>query len=266
MLPSLLEYRAFFFDLDGCLRYGLQAAPGADRLLRTLRARGKSILVLTNTSAKGAEDLAVELQGIGLDVAPDEIQTTFDAVGTYIRQRFGPTQVLCIGTPPLKRRLQREGHEVLPLARCREARAVVVGRDLEFDIDRMVAAAKAIDAGAAFIALNVDVRLPVEDGEYTAAAGPLVAAIATLAYKEPEILGKPSRAFFELAIQRVGVLPGEAVMVGDNVETDIRGGKAAGLFSILVTSSNVKPDADRSQADLVIRDLLELADYVTPRA
>jgi 4-nitrophenyl phosphatase len=260
---NLSTFKAFCFDLDGCLRYGLQPAPGAERLLHTLRRLGKSLLVLTNTSSKGAEALASELQGIGLTVTPAEIQTTFDAAGEYIRQRFGPTQVLCLGTPALQARLRREGHEVLPLARCREAKAVVVGRDQEFNIERLVAASRAIDAGAAFLALNTDVRLPVEGGEYTAAAGPLVAAVSTLAYKAPEILGKPSQAFFDLALRRLGVSPQEAVMIGDNVETDIKGGKAAGLFSILVTQSNVKPAADVSQADLVVHDLPTLLKYLS---
>jgi HAD superfamily hydrolase (TIGR01450 family) len=258
---NLSTYKAFCFDLDGCLRYGLQPAPGAIHLLQTLRQLGKSLLVLTNTSSKGAEGLAPELQGIGLDVAAAEIQTTFDAAGEQIRERFGPTTVLCLGTPALQARLRREGHEVLPLARCREARAVVVGRDPEFNIERLVAASRAIDSGAAFLALNTDVRLPVEGGEYTAAAGPLVAAIGTLAYKEPEILGKPSPAFFELALRRLGVKAREAVMIGDNVETDIKGGKAAGLFSILITQSNVKPCADVSQADLIVPDLPALSKY-----
>jgi HAD superfamily hydrolase (TIGR01450 family) len=259
---DLASYKAFFFDLDGCLRYGLQAAPGASALLATLRQKGKAILVLTNTSAKGAEDLATELQGLGLDLAPCEIQTAFDAVGAYLRHRFGPTKVLCLGTPALRARLRREGHDVLPIDRCREAMAVVVGRDPDFDIERMVAAAKAIDAGAAFIALNTDVRMPIEDGDYTAAAGPLVAAIGALAYREPEILGKPSRAFFELGLRRLGVAPHEALMVGDNVETDIKGGKAAGLLSVLVTASQLKPDVDRSQADLVVPDLTALLRYI----
>jgi 4-nitrophenyl phosphatase len=258
---DLSAYKAFFFDLDGCLRYGREPAPGAVALLQTIRRQGKSILVLTNTSAKGAEGLAAELRDIGLDLAPAEIQTTFDAAGEYIRYRFGPAKVLCIGTPALHQRLRGEGHEVLPLSRCREAKAVVVGRDQECTLDRMVAAAKAIDAGAAFIALNMDVRMPVEGGDYTAGAGPLVAAIATLAYKEPEVLGKPSVAFFNLALRRLGVAPQEAVMIGDNVETDIKGGKAAGLFSILITESNVKPTADRSQADLVVRNAAALLDY-----
>lgn len=258
---NLSTYKAFLFDLDGCLRYGQEPAPGAIFVLQSLRRCGKSILVLTNTSAKGAEDLAEEVQRIGLDLAPAEIQTTFDAAGEYIRYRFGPAKVLCIGTPALHQRLQREGHEVLPLSRCREARAVAVGRDQEFNLDRLVAAAKAIDAGAAFIALNMDVRMPVESGDYTAGVGPLVAAISTLAYKAPEVLGKPSVAFFALALRRLGVAAQEAVMIGDNVETDIKGGKAAGLFSILVTASNVKPAADRSQADLVVSNVAAILDY-----
>jgi HAD superfamily hydrolase (TIGR01450 family) len=258
---DLPAYKAFLFDLDGCLRYGREPAPGALPMLQTLRRLRKSILVLTNTSATGAEGLAEELHSIGLELVPAEIQTTFDAAGEYIRYRFGPAKVLCIGTLALHRRLQREGHEVLPLNRCREAKAVVVGRDHEFNLDRMVAAAKAIDAGAAFIALNMDVRMPVEGGDYTAGVGPLVAAISTLAYKEPEVLGKPSVAFFDLALRRLGVAPQEAVMIGDNVETDIKGGKAAGLFSILITGSNVKPAADRSQADLIVSNVAALLDY-----
>jgi HAD superfamily hydrolase (TIGR01450 family) len=255
---DLSIYKAFLFDLDGCLRYGREPAPGAVPLLQTIRRRGKSILVLTNTSAKGAEGLSEELRGIGLDLAPAEIQTTFDAAGEYIRYRFGPTKVLCLGTIALQEQLRRDGHEVLPLIRCREAKAVVVGRDLEFNLERMVAAAKAIDEGAAFIALNMDVRMPVEGGDYTAAVGPLVAAIGMLAYKEPEVLGKPSVAFFELALRRLGIAPSEAVMIGDNVETDIKGGKAAGLFSILISESNIKPTIDRAQADLAVHHLAEL--------
>jgi 4-nitrophenyl phosphatase len=258
---DLSTYKAFLFDLDGCLRYGREPAPGALPMLQTLRRLGKSILVLTNTSAMGAEGLAEELHSIGLDLSPAEIQTTFDAAGEYLHYRFGPSKVLCIGTSALHWRLQREGHEVLPLSRCREAKAVVVGRDQEFNLDRMVAAAKAIDAGAAFVALNMDVRMPVEGGDYTAGVGPLVAAIATLAYKEPEVLGKPSVAFFDLALRRLGVAPQEAVMIGDNVETDIQGGKAAGLFCILITGSNVKPAADRSQANLVVSNVAALLEY-----
>jgi HAD superfamily hydrolase (TIGR01450 family) len=262
---DLSTYKAFLFDLDGCLRYGREPAPGAVPLLQTLRRRGKSILVLTNTSSMGADELAKDLPSMGLDLAPAEIQTTFDAAGEYLCDRFGPAKVLCLGTPALQERLRRDGHEVLPLSRCREAKAVIVGRDHEFNIERMVAAAKAIDAGAAFIALNMDIRLPVEGGDYTAAAGPFVAAIGALAYQEPEVLGKPSPAFFKLALRRLGVPPQEAVMIGDNVETDIKGGKAAGLFSILITDSNVKPTADRSQADLVVPNLAALLDYFAHR-
>jgi 4-nitrophenyl phosphatase len=262
---DLLTYKAFLVDLDGCLRFGRQPAPGAALLLQTLRRRGKSILVLTNTSSIGADALAQDLQSIGLDLAPSEIQTTFDAIGEYIRDRFGPANVLCISTPALQERLRRDGHEVLPLSRYHEAKAVIVGRDQEFNIERMVAAAKAIDEGAAFIALNMDMRLPVEGGDYTAAAGPFVAAVSALAYQEPEVLGKPSPVFFELALRRLGVAPQEAVMIGDNVETDIRGGKAAGLFSILITDSNVKPTADRSQADLVVHNVAALLGYFDHR-
>jgi HAD superfamily hydrolase (TIGR01509 family) len=47
-------------------------------------------------------------------------------------------------------------------------------------------------------------------------------------------LSKPDPAFFRLAATRVGVPPGEAVMVGDSYRADVQGAQSAGMHGILI--------------------------------
>ncbi|KAL2851555.1 HAD-like domain-containing protein [Aspergillus pseudoustus] len=74
---------------------------------------------------------------------------------------------------------------------------------------------------------------------------------------------KPDPSIFQLALEGFGTLPDEAFIVGDSVESDIRGGLDAGLKTILYT-----PSAQDSQRLLfgvqvpVIRHMSELLGYV----
>lgn len=43
---------------------------------------------------------------------------------------------------------------------------------------------------------------------------------------------KPSPKIFHLACEKLGVSPSEAIMIGDNVEADIKGAEAAGLSAV----------------------------------
>lgn len=45
-------------------------------------------------------------------------------------------------------------------------------------------------------------------------------------------LAKPNPAFFEVALDRAGVLPGEALMVGDSYRADVRGAWGAGMDAL----------------------------------
>lgn len=46
---------------------------------------------------------------------------------------------------------------------------------------------------------------------------------------------KPHRRIFELALSNWYFLPSEAVMVGDNLDADVRGAKSVGLFAIWIS-------------------------------
>jgi putative hydrolase of the HAD superfamily len=66
-------------------------------------------------------------------------------------------------------------------------------------------------------------------------------------------VGKPGRAIFERALAIAGVEPGEAVHVGDSLENDVAGARAAGIRPVLVTREGGAPagvEAIRSLAEL----------------
>jgi ribonucleotide monophosphatase NagD (HAD superfamily) len=79
---------------------------------------------------------------------------------------------------------------------------------------------------------------------------------------KPLIIGKPEQAMFDEARRRMGAPIEGTVMVGDRLTTDIAGGKAAGLVTVMVlTGISQREDLEGSpiQPDFIFEDIQELA-------
>jgi putative hydrolase of the HAD superfamily len=68
---------------------------------------------------------------------------------------------------------------------------------------------------------------------------------------------KPHRSIFEAALKLAGVLPSEAVMVGDSVTQDVEGARRVGMRGVLVQRSEAPGDALAADVE-VVRTLLDL--------
>jgi glycerol-1-phosphatase len=116
--------------------------------------------------------------------------------------------------------------------------AVVQGWAPEVDWRLLAEGAVALRAGALWIATNRDRTLPSPRGPLPG-NGSLVAALTTATDLEPEVVGKPERGVFDAAAAR---LAGQApLVVGDRLDTDIAGAKAAGLPALLVLTGVASP-------------------------
>jgi ribonucleotide monophosphatase NagD (HAD superfamily) len=73
-------------------------------------------------------------------------------------------------------------------------------------------------------------------------AGAFVAALEFATGADAHVVGKPARGFFASALADLGVAAGDAVMVGDDVESDIGGALAAGLSAVLVRTGKFRVD------------------------
>jgi 4-nitrophenyl phosphatase len=256
-MPSergLARSRGVVFDLDGCIWNGSAVTPGARELIAALRRSGRGVAFLTNNSRATARDIHSRLDAAGIEADVDRVLTPLEILGEVIRARHGSSRVLVIGALEMAAVVQAAGHEVLAPERYREATVVAIGNDFDLTYGRLTAACRAVAAGAAFITPNLDPRLPVEDGDFLPGCGALVAAVAVAAGRRPEVVGKPEAPLFEIALARLGRAASETVMVGDSLESDVRGGRAAGMRTVLYS-----PEGPTSlEADLTVRSFAEL--------
>ena len=230
---SARALRGFVFDLDGCVWTGDVLVPGADDVLAFLREQGRGVAFLTNNSRARAATMQAKLNRLGVAAALSEVLTPLEILGEVIATRWGPSPVLAIGGEELEAALVDAGHRLVPVDRAREAAVVVVGNDFAFSYERLTAAARAIAAGAQFLTPNLDPRLPVEDGEFLPGCGAIVESVAAAAGVRPIVVGKPEPPLFELALARMGLTAEDAGMVGDSVDSDIRGARRVGMTAIL---------------------------------
>ena len=126
-----------------------------------------------------------------------------------------------------------------------DPQAVIVG-DLgdRFDYAVLNRAFRMLIGGAELVALQKNRYWLREDG-LSLDVGPFVAALEYAAGREAYVVGKPAAGFFAGILSELGLPARAAVMVGDDVETDIGGALAAGLDAVLVETGKYRADALR---------------------
>lgn len=255
--PWLANLKALLIDLDGVVYRGELPLPGATRAIDTLRRHHIAYAFVTNNATLTPRQFQAKLVRMGVPAAPEDIVTSPVATASYLQRIAAPGAGVCaIGEEGLREALLAAGFRLEDAAPS----FVVVGLDRSVTYERLKVACRAIWNGARFIATNADPALPVEDG-LAPGVGAITAAIATATGVQPTIIGKPEPALLRVALDRLGVRPAEAAMVGDQIDTDIRAGKAAGTATVLVEG-----DLARTHGlvvpDLAVATLAELLDRI----
>lgn len=93
--------------------------------------------------------------------------------------------------------------------------------------------------------------------------GAFVAGLEYVTGTEAVVMGKPSKDFFETALQSLDLRPEDAVMVGDDIESDIGGAQRAGIRGILVRTGKFRDELvarSKVEPDAVIDSVANLLD------
>lgn len=222
---------ALVLDMDGVIYRGDEALPGAAALFPALRAAGVSVILATNNATRSPAQVATKLARMGITVPESWILTSATATAAWLAAQGGG-RVYSIGAESFRAALL-----ALPGVTWDEARPdyVLVGLDPDLTYDKLRIAAVALERGARFVATNTDASLPTEGGEAWPGAGAIIAALQTTTGRAPDVvLGKPEPALYNLARAQLGTAPAATLAVGDRAETDILGGRRAGLPTALV--------------------------------
>lgn len=247
--------RGVLLDLSGVIYIGNELVDGAAEAVRRLHQADLPVRFITNTTRSTRAVILRKLARMGLDLDPEALFTAPLAARAYV-QRHG-LHPLCVVHPALA--------EDLPDTAGEAYDAVLVGdAGHEFTYENMNRAFRLLLEGAPLLAMGNNRYFKEADG-YSLDVGPFVAALEYAADTKAVVLGKPAAAFFQAAVGELGCAPGEAVMVGDDVASDVKGAIDAGLKALLVRTGKYRPDDEqqlRGTGADVVDDLVAAVDWV----
>ncbi len=253
-MSLLTHHDALLLDLDGTVWEGGRAIPGA---VEAIRDAGLPGIYVTNNAFRAPGEVAEKLGAIGLDAAPGDVLTSAQAAIELGSDHLNPGDpVLVVGSDSFRELASQAGYVVVDSA-DEQPRVVFQGHNPATGWAQLSEAALAIRAGAIHIASNLDTTLPSERG-LLVGNGSMVAAVVSATGVQPLSAGKPGPMLFHSAAARLGA--SRPLVVGDRLDTDIEGGRAARMptFQVLtgVSGHYALLRAPEEQRPLFIGDSL----------
>jgi len=250
-----MVHEAILIDLDGVLSVGGIPVPGAREAVGYLEEHGYPFRVVSNTTRSSRATLATRLASLGFAIPASSIFTPAVAAAAAVAAG-GRTRAALLTTRDVAGELVASG-----IVECDAGVQHVVVGDAgdHFTYASLNAAFRHLLDGADLIALERDRYWMGADGMMLS-AGPFVAALEYAAGTTARVMGKPSPDFFALALSSLGVGPGQALMIGDDVVTDVGGAISCGLSGVLVRTGKFREDALRSARVAPTAVLASIAD------
>ncbi|KAG0032305.1 Haloacid dehalogenase-like hydrolase domain-containing protein 2 [Podila clonocystis] len=254
--------RGVLIDVSGTVHVADKAIPGAVQALDRLRASGICFRFCTNTTQTSGETLAKKLRDLGFNVNRDEIFTSLSACRQLVQSR--KLRPLLFLEPDAL----QEFHGI---PQSEPYDSVVIGlspSNFHYDMMnkafRILAYSERTETPATLIAIHKAKYFADKDnGTLSMGPGGFVEALEYASGIKAHVVGKPQKAFFELAIQNMGLSSSSTTttttsssssssgiaMIGDDVEQDLGGGAAElGLVRFLVQTGKYRAGDENRDA------------------
>lgn len=219
-------------DIDGVLRIGKKPAEGINQFFSFLDEKKFDACLISNSTLSNAEDVKNFFAEHEIN-CPYPIMTAADATLDYVKKRYSKVSVYCVDK--IKKMFENYLTD-------EEPEAVVLGDlDDKWDYPILNEIFLKVLNGADLIAMQKNRYWKTPERGIILDAGPFVAAIEYAANKEAVLIGKPSPIYFKAGLEKLGRSENsEFIMIGDDLETDIKGAKDLGASTILMFTGKTK--------------------------
>jgi len=231
----------YLIDMDGVVYRENQLIPGAKDFVRALISNGAPFIFLTNNSAPTPEDLSVRLGRLGIaGLSARHFYTSALNTADFLSETHPACTAFVIGEGGLLVALQERkiAHDTI------RPSYVVVGEGAA-SMERLAKAHSCIEHGARLLATNPDNWCPISSTGSRPGTGATAAFLEASTGRRAYYLGKPNGYMIHRARHKLAEMAGgspieKVIVIGDTMETDIRGAVEAGLQSYLVLSGSTR--------------------------
>jgi HAD superfamily hydrolase (TIGR01450 family) len=254
MLDSFREladnYSVIFFDAYGVLKNFEGVIEGVLDVCADLKKEGKELFVVTNDSSRSPKKMSqLYVHPEAGEIFPeDRIISSGMLARDFLRAKVRMKKVAYLGKADSAYYIQTAGLTPVPIAECdddAEVGALALLDDEGFDWRRDIN--KAVNLlrrkTIPVVVANTDTVYPVHGNSVAMAVGGIADLMESATGRSFVRFGKPDAYMFSYSFARASAItPGikrkEVLMVGDTLETDIRGGNKFGIDTVLVLSGN----------------------------
>jgi len=248
----------YLLDMDGVIYRENHLIPGAAELVEAFVETSTPFLFLTNNSAPTPGDLVVKLRHLGIPgLAPRHFYTSAMNTADFLAETHANCTAYVIGDAGLASALQ----ERKIASDAIDPDYVVVGEG-HVASEKILKGHELIEKGARLVATNPDNWCPVSSSATRPGAGALAAFLEASTGCRPYYLGKPNPYMFTRARQRLGRNIENVIMIGDTMETDIRGGIEVGMSAYLVLTGSTRIEDIKNYVYQPTRILNSIADLI----
>ncbi|MGW7255380.1 HAD-IIA family hydrolase [Streptomyces sp. NPDC054834] len=246
--------RGVLIDIDGVLTVSWEPLPGAVAALREIREAGLAVALVTNTTSRTRASIAETLSGAGFPVTAEDVLTAPAVTAAHLAERFPGARCALLNSGDIEEDLggitlvgadededvgegdgEGEGDDTVPDV------VVVGGAGPEFGYAALNRAFGHLQRGARLVAMHRNLYWRTDTG-LRLDTGAFLIGLEKAAGVEAEVTGKPSPAFFAAALARLGVGADRALMVGDDIESDVLAAQRAGITGVLVKTGKYLPE------------------------
>jgi len=253
-------YDTLFLDLDGVIYRGPHAVPHA---VESLNKCDVPLGYLTNNASRTPQAVAEQIARYGLPATASDVVTSPQAAVKMLRGMIpAGSLVLVVGGEGLTSEVEGAGFSITRSAEDKPT-AVIQGFSPEVGWAQLAEASFALqrDESVVWVATNTDWTIPVERG-VAPGNGALVSAVHLAVGRLATFAGKPEKALFDVAMERFAHAQ-RPLMIGDRLDTDIKGANRAGIDSAIVLTGidqakQVLAAAEDEQPTYILEDLRDL--------
>ena len=249
--------KTYLIDLDGTMYSGNTNIDGTREFINYLQSKNIPYIFLTNNATRTKTQAKEHMLNLGFkNIKEEDFFTSAIAAAKYTAKNFSERKCFMLGESGLEEALKEEKFEFVE----KGADFVFVGLDRKGTYEKYSKALHSLLNGAKFIATNTD-RLLANNGTFDVGNGAIVDMLEYASGKEAIKIGKPYEIILEILLAEKNLKKDEIILVGDNLETDIKLGYDAKIETIMVCSGvHSEKDVNRLKVypTKIVKNLREL--------